>query len=75
MNNNKEAMELMALELGCEVAELERLVKQQAYRVAYNAKPEVVAKRKMYNQKRNDEMKRVREALKAKPELAKELLG
>ena len=65
----------LAKELGCSVKELKRVIAQEVYRREYNQRPKVKAARKEYNRKRNADMKAIRQALKEKPELAKELMG
>ena len=42
---------------GYTLKEVESLLNQLAYRKEYNSRPEVQAKRKLYNQKRNLKMK------------------
>lgn len=51
----------VAQQLSVSVSEVERAVKQLAYRKSYNKRPDVVAKRKVYMAKRAVEQ---REALK-----------
>jgi hypothetical protein len=54
-----------------EAKDLATFINQQIYRQEYNAKPEVQAKRRQYNQQRNQLIKQVREALKRNPDLLK----
>jgi hypothetical protein len=56
-------VQLLSQETGIAEAEVKTLLSQLAYRKAYNARPDVVAKRKRYNQERARKMKDVRAAL------------
>lgn len=54
----------VAKKLGCSTKELQQVVDREIYRRKYNRREDVIEKRRLYNQKRNQEMKQIREMLK-----------
>lgn len=71
----RERAKLLADSTGEEMSVCERYVKQLDYRARYNSKPEVQAKRKEYNRKRQAEMKAFRQLVASDPELQERLKG
>lgn len=62
-------MQEIAAELGVTTTDVRRLVKSIAYRKSYNLRPDVLVKRAEYNKRKNQELKLVKAALRAHPEL------
>jgi hypothetical protein len=51
-------------EMGFTDKDIDSYMKRLAYRATYNRRPDVIAKRRAYNQQRNDKMKLIASLLK-----------
>jgi DNA-binding MarR family transcriptional regulator len=71
VKNHITHVENIAKALGVSEPDVQKVIKQLAYRKTYNQKPEVKARRAAYNHSRQSAMKALRLAIRSNPDLQK----